>query len=95
MKKIRCLVMSKSDNVATLLEEAKLGDCIDYLDLDMKNQNLFVLENVDQYHKVAIEDIYRNQVIIKYGEVIGKASTIIRKGEWVHVHNLNSIKTTD
>ena len=39
-------------------------------------------------HKVALEDIKKGQYIIKYGHIIGKASQDIKKGEWVHSHNL-------
>lgn len=30
--------------------------------------------------------------VIKYGEIIGKASVEIRKGQHVHVHNLESLR---
>lgn len=41
-------------------------------------------------HKVALEDIPQGGPVIKYGEVIGRASRDIEKGEWVHSHNLRS-----
>ena len=39
-------------------------------------------------HKIAIVDIPKGEKIIKYGEVIGSALEDIRKGDWVHVHNV-------
>ena len=39
-------------------------------------------------HKIAIKDIKKGDKIIKYGETIGSASKDIKKGDWVHVHNV-------
>lgn len=41
-------------------------------------------------HKLAVRDISRGEKIIKYGEIIGVATTDIKRGEWVHVHNVKS-----
>jgi altronate hydrolase len=38
---------------------------------------------------VALTDIPEGEDIIKYGEMIGVATAIIRKGQWVHTHNLD------
>ena len=45
-----------------------------------------------QFHKIAIEDIPKGGICYKYGQVIGKASVDIKKGDYVHVHNLVSAK---
>ena len=47
-------------------------------------------ENVPAGHKFALRDIRFGEEIIKYGEVIGRATTDIQKGEWVHTHNVKS-----
>lgn len=41
-------------------------------------------------HKFALRDINKGEYIIKYGEIIGRATTDIKKGEWVHTHNVKS-----
>lgn len=41
-------------------------------------------------HKFALRDINIGEYIIKYGEIIGRASANIKKGEWVHTHNVKS-----
>ncbi len=41
-------------------------------------------------HKVAICDINKGEFVIKYGQIIGRATQDIKKGEWVHSHNLKS-----
>ncbi|HKL73358.1 MAG TPA: altronate dehydratase family protein [Clostridia bacterium] len=39
-------------------------------------------------HKIARVFIKKGEYIIKYGEVIGKATCDIAEGEWVHSHNM-------
>ena len=41
-------------------------------------------------HKIALYDINQNEYVFKYGHIIGKASKDIKKGEWIHTHNLVS-----
>jgi len=41
-------------------------------------------------HKVAISAIAEGQPVIKYGYPIGRATTDIALGEWVHTHNLKT-----
>ena len=39
-------------------------------------------------HKVALCDIAKGEPIIKYGNRIGRATEDIKKGDWVHTHNV-------
>ncbi len=41
-------------------------------------------------HKFALKDIKEGEYVVKYGEIIGRATRDIKKGEWVHTHNLKS-----
>ena len=41
-------------------------------------------------HKYALRDIKQGDYVIKYGEIIGRATADIKKGEWVHTHNVKS-----
>ncbi len=41
-------------------------------------------------HKFALRDILCGDLIIKYGEIIGRATQDIKEGEWVHTHNVKS-----
>lgn len=41
-------------------------------------------------HKFALRDIKKGEYIIKYGEIIGRATEDIPKGEWAHTHNVKS-----
>ena len=41
-------------------------------------------------HKIALKDIAEGEEIIKYSHRIGRATQTIRKGEWVHSHNMKT-----
>ncbi|MBQ8291281.1 MAG: altronate dehydratase [Clostridia bacterium] len=41
-------------------------------------------------HKFALRDIALGEYVIKYGEIIGRATADIKQGEWVHTHNVKS-----
>src|SRR5215831_18323902 len=45
---------------------------------------------VPQGHKVALSGIAAGEPAIKFGQVIGFASTAIQPGEWIHTHNLSA-----
>lgn len=52
--------------------------------------NLLGNKDIPIGHKIALSNIDKNSYVLKYGEVIGIASKNIKKGEWVHSHNLKS-----
>jgi hypothetical protein len=81
--KRKILVMNQKDNVGVLLEKAVAGDNCNY-----RNHQIDILNDIDFAHKVALTDISANEWIIKYGHEIGHAEKNIRKGEWVHTHNM-------
>ena len=41
-------------------------------------------------HKFALKDIKKGEFVIKYGQVIGRATCDIKKDDWVHTHNVKS-----
>ena len=41
-------------------------------------------------HKFALCDIKKGDAIVKYGQIIGRATADIKKDEWVHTHNVKS-----
>ena len=47
-------------------------------------------DNIPAGHKIALREIKKDEPVIKYGMVIGKAKEDIKEGEWVHTHNLAS-----
>lgn len=72
------IIVSEKDNVATALQNLSKGQNIAGVSL----QN-----DIQSGHKFALKDIKEGEVVIKYAEVIARASVDICAGEWVHIHN--------
>lgn len=83
MKKV--LRIDNRDNVAVALAPLKKGTRF-----TMAHGNILVKENIEQAHKVAVQEIARGEQIIKYGYSIGHATEQIFPGEWVHSHNVKT-----
>ena len=47
-------------------------------------------ETIPAGHKYALFSIAKGEYVIKYGEIIGRATQDIAQGEWVHTHNVKS-----
>ena len=47
-------------------------------------------EKIPAGHKYALQSIAKGEYIVKYGEIIGRATQDIAEGEWVHTHNVKS-----
>ncbi len=77
------LRLSPRDNVAVACANLDAG-----VALSFEGAELHLAAAVPAGHKVAIKDIPAGAVVYKYGEDIGTASQPIRRGDWVHTHNL-------
>ena len=83
----KALIMKPADNVATALEDIGVGDQISAR-LEQEIHPLEAKERIPFGFKVALTDIAKGEPVLKYGEVIGKASADIEKGYLVHIHNV-------
>ena len=81
------MIMNDKDNVGVCLRDLKLGDTVSIMKGNTDTK-LNVSDEIPRGHKIAIVDIKTGETIIKYGEVIGKASKDIAAGTHVHVHNV-------
>lgn len=75
----------EEDNVAVALRPIGKGES-----LFVAGEEVAVLEEVPQGHKFALRDIGEGEEVTKYGFRIGYAKEAIRKGQWVHVHNVKT-----
>ena len=89
--KYSVIVTDALDNVATAIQNLAQGDTIQ-LDPANKNSVIKLEETVPQGFKIALQNIRRGESIIKYGEVIGLATTPIKQGQCVHIHNVEGLK---
>lgn len=84
------IVLNERDNVATALCEIRSGERISVR--NGEEREIEVIQDIPFGHKFAIREIQKGEHIIKYGEIIGRALADIRKGEHVHVHNIESLR---
>ena len=84
-----CFQIGRQDNVCVALAELSPGSvrvngsaCI---------RELEIKQPISQGHKLANCDIPAGGNIIKYNVVIGRATKDICQGEWVHLHNCESL----
>lgn len=88
---ILALKVNDLDNVATIFaNDVQSGAEVTIRDKAGRDDCCPVIGDVPYGHKIAVRDIAVGEDIIKYGEAIGMATKPIKKGEYVHVHNLDS-----
>lgn len=87
----RALIMHPSDNVATAVEEIGPGEEV-AVPVGKDVITLRAAETIPFGFKIALQPIPRGEVIRKYGETIGRASSPIPVGAMVHVHNLEGTR---
>ena len=81
------LMLSEKDNVATAIEDLAMDTDVP-VRLGREVRHVRAVEEIPFGFKIAITEIIKGRVAVKYGEVIGIATSDIRKGEKVHIHNL-------
>ena len=81
------------DNVATIFANGITdGMEVEVRDKKGNAEKMKVIGDVPYGHKIAVTEIKKGDQITKYGEEIGVATHDIKKGEYVHVHNLDSMR---
>ena len=67
-----------------------MKDCVIINEKDNVGISLAGTETIPAGHKFALREIKKGDYVVKYGEIIGRATADIQKGEWVHTHNVKS-----
>jgi altronate dehydratase len=80
------LIIHPRDNVAVALRSLHVGEQT----IAKEIEGFPALEEIPASHKIALRDISKGEEIIKYGETVAVSTRNIKKGEWVHTHNLES-----
>ncbi len=80
------LIIHPRDNVAVALKKLEIGE----MAVAKEIEGFPALEEIPASHKIALRDISQGEEIIKYGETVAVSTRNIKKGEWVHTHNLES-----
>ncbi len=80
------LLIHPRDNVVVALRNLAPGE-----EVNAEGVEAFpVSEEIPASHKIALRDIPAGEEIIKYGEIVAVSTRLIKKGQWVHTHNLES-----
>lgn len=90
VSKINGLLLHPNDSVITVTEDIPAGATVSYEDSGTVAE-VTAAEAVRKYHKLAIREVTPGAPVIRYGEPIGRALKPIRKGDWVHTHNLSDL----
>lgn len=88
-----CIMLHPEDNVATVIKKTSGGDVLTIANAQMEEiGEITATDDIPFAHKISLADLRVGEKIIKYGEVIGKASADITRGNYVHIHNVISIE---
>ena len=85
MNESKLLQLSPGDNVRVARAAIRAGET-----LALDGRTIAAPDTVPLGYKVAARDIAAGEKIIKYGAPIGSATQLIRAGEIVHTHNMQS-----
>lgn len=82
----RCLKINAADNVAiALVEDLSRGETV-----VVGQQEVVLQDDIACGHKFALQDMAMGDNVIKYGYPIGHLTRPVRRGEWIHSHNLST-----
>jgi altronate dehydratase small subunit len=89
----KAIQIDDDDNVATVASGVSKGVRVEVLSPGGSVlMSPDTLGDVPFGHKIALKRIARGEEVVKYGEVIGVASVDIEVGEWLHTHNVESVR---
>ncbi|MHA1319667.1 MAG: UxaA family hydrolase [Promethearchaeota archaeon] len=79
------IIMHLDDNSATALIDISKNT-------ELRINEIFIKinHNIPMGHKIALEDIKKGELVKKYGHSIGITTEEIKRGDWIHTHNLTS-----
>lgn len=84
---VNALQIHPQDNVAVVLSDIKAGEPVQAM-TETGAIELIAQNDTPFGHKVALKALEVHDPIMKYGEEIGKAKSLISAGEWIHLHNV-------
>lgn len=88
---IDAIALTKFDNVATALKDLAEGSKA-RMRLEDEVLEIEVAQAIPYGHKFALLTIYAGNSVVKYGEIIGRATKTIPAGQHAHVQNVESTR---
>lgn len=84
-----CIRLREKDNVANVLEATRKDELLTVVGAKTGTV-VKAAEDLNRFHKIAVLDVEKGADIVRDGYIIGRAISAIGRGEWVHIHNLES-----
>jgi altronate dehydratase small subunit len=85
------IMLTVRDNVATALRDLAGGEVVVVGVMD-ETRRVAIAEPIAFGHKFTVAPVNKGDLILKYGEVIGRATRDIPTGGHAHVHNIESLR---
>ena len=82
------VIIHPKDNVAVALEDIPRGAEVRLPD----GRSFPAREDIPFSHKVLLVDLAAGADVIKYGEIISQVKKKLKRGKWVHTHNLDLVE---
>jgi len=86
----KAMIINTKDNTATVFDDIAEGDTVSLVSKSGQAGEVTARQAVPFGHKLALASIDKGEKVLKYGEVIGLATQSINKGDYIHVHNVES-----
>lgn len=87
---LNSFIINGKDDVVTVTEPIQKGAQVSF-ELGQEIVSIPAVTDIPKYHKMAIHPVKKHDVVLKYGEVIGRATQDIQVGEHVHTQNLEDL----
>jgi altronate dehydratase small subunit len=88
---IDAILLHSTDNVATAVQELKRGQQA-AVRLEREIIHITLAMDIPYGHKFAAVTIHKGENVLKYGEIIGRATQEIKAGCHAHVQNIESLR---
>lgn len=89
---LHCIIMNEQDDMATVLSPVHAGDQMEIIDRNFQTIGVVTaVAAIPFAHKIALRHICAGETVKKCGEIIGKATADILQGDYLHVHNVQSL----
>ena len=82
---MQIIKIHENDNVAVAIQTIPAGASV-----EVNGETVAANMEVPAGHKLALTDIKKGEQVIKYGCPIGNAKEDIKKGDWIHTHNVGT-----
>ena len=90
----RALIMAMTDDVATVIDSVAAGEAVSVRTKSGEVvDELVAREDIPRFHKIGLRALASGDLARKYGEVIGIMTDDVERGGYVHIHNIESVKT--